>query len=360
MRPWTIHHGDVRAVARTLEAKSFDAICCDPPYGLRFMGRRWDYSVPSVNVWSALLRLLRPGAHAVIFGGSRTFHRLAVNVEDGGFEIRDVLMWLYGTGMPKGLDVSQAIDRQLGAKRTKVIGHKQGVRAEGGSGHGAAVPNQKKVSVSLPITAPATELATDWDGYNTVLKPAYEPALLARRMSDANIAECAIRYGVGGIDVASTAVKVPGEKDRYPSNVVVDDEVAAMMGGAARYFYSTKASRSEREAGLQESGMEEVVIKRLNGSFADGNFETTGRNTHPTVKPQDLVRYFARMVLPPKRRDGRPRRILVPFSGSGSEVIACLQAGWDEVVGIEREQEYCEIAEARIRRGKIFDGKKGK
>ena len=115
--------------------------------------------------------------------------------------------------------------------------------------------------------------------------------------------------------------------------------VDAQSDSASRFFYTAKASRSERDRGLGEGE----------------------HSSHPTVKPQDLVRYFARMVLPPKRRDGSPRRILVPFSGSGSEMIACLQAGWDEVVGIEREQEYVQIADARIRRGGIFrDSKKGK
>jgi len=371
VRPWTIHRGDVRAVVRTLAEKSIDAACLDPPYGLRFMGRRWDYSVPSVNVWSAMLRVLKPGAHAVIFGGSRTFHRLVVNVEDGGFEIRDVLMWLYGAGWPKSHDVSKAVDKRLGAKRTKVVGHKNsGLDKGSGSTVSFRGATGRDETGLIPITAPATA-AADWEGYGTGLKPAYEPALLARRMLGGTVANAALEHGVVGLDLVTSRVgedvlpaaisgssrMFKGVKNvvslervgRWPSNVVlthdpfcVDAECASwcpvrmideQSRGASRFFYTAKASRSERDRGLGEGE----------------------HSSHPTVKPQDLVRYFARMVLPPKRRDGSPRRILVPFSGSGSEMIACLQAGWDEVVGIEQSLEYCEIAEARIRKGSIFE-----
>jgi DNA modification methylase len=419
-KPWEIHAGDVRHVCKQLDSNSFDALLCDPPYGLRFMGRRWDYSVPSSIVWDGILRVMKPGAHAIIFGGSRTFHRLACAMEDAGFEIRDTLCWLYGSGFPKSHDVSKAIVDRLGHVRP-TVGSKKGVRAANGSGHGAAEPNRKKVACDVPITDPVSDLAVAWRGYGTALKPAWEPALLARKYLEGTVAENVERWGVGGIAIDEGRIGVIGgpadhaferlrgnrvygvnrkgktlqlDAGRWPANVMLDEQAARDLdeqsgerpgmsgggkhrpdyaggmfgavdsettargdsGGASRFFYTAKADRYQRESGLE--GREATVV----GSLAGGGigavdpvskrFTKVARNTHTTVKPIDLIRYFAALILPPKR--GTPRRIIVPFSGSGSEMIGCLQAGWDEVVGVEREAEYVEIAKARIARGGVY------
>lgn len=303
MRPWLIIQGDVRQVARTIDPESFDALLCDPPYGLRFMGMRWDYDVPSVNTWASLLRALRPGAHAIIFGGSRTFHRLCVAVEDGGFEIRDVLMWLYGQGMPKFHDLAKAIDKSQGHWRARVG------KVVGGS-PAMSGPHYE----STPKGEPATAEGLRWQAQHMNLKPAYEPAILARKMPVGTNAQNALVHGVGGLAVDACRVgdeervnpsasgsgmfgTVAGDEKngrppvgRWPTNVVMDEEAAAILdaevgnrpgmkgggkhragyeggmfggidaehlargddGGPSRWFYTPKANRRERDAGCED------------------------------------------------------------------------------------------------------------
>jgi len=359
--PWQIIQGDVRAVLKTLDTNRFDAVLSDPPYGLSFMGKRWDYFLPSVNVWAELLRVLKPGAYAMLFGGSRTFHRLAVSVEDAGFELRDTLMWLYGQGFPKSHDVSKALDAKAGVVRRQ-IGTKKGNKNANGSGHGSAIPGARRIAVDVPVTLAASPAAIAWSGYGTALKPAFEPIVLARKQPEGSIADNALKWGTGAIAIDEsrigdemmavtrstgeyngrsqsmaaplTKTEVVGEAaGRWPANVVLDAEAGAIldvrMPDASRFFYTPKPDRIERDAGNEARS-----------------------NIHPTVKPIDLIRYFAKMILPPRGKG--PRRILVPFSGSGSEMIGCLQAGWDEVVGIERESEYIAIAKQRIAKGGVF------
>ena len=366
---------------------------CDPPYGLSFMGKAWDHGVPGPEVWSLVLRALKPGAHLLAFGGTRTFHRLTCAIEDAGFEIRDCLSWLYGSGFPK----SKAL-REVGA---------------------------------------------DWQGYGTSIKPSWEPCIVAMKPPAGTFAQNALAHGVAGLNVdgcrignrkgwpasestfrgfAKSGESVPTEPrgvGRWPANVVLshhedcrrvvatltsrewDHETGGPVqtvdpaerwecvegcavrmldeqsgesyssnngslvtgqntrcrgefgprrqfgyedrGGASRFFYCAKASRSEREAGLREAGLTSDGYGSIQRDFTPNKI----RNHHPTVKPLDLCEWLARLILPPKR--DTPRRLLVPFSGSGSEMIGSLRAGWDEVVGIEREPAYVAISEARLR-----------
>ena len=376
-----ILRGDVRDIAATLDAESFDGCLCDPPYGLSFMGKKWDYDVPSVETWAAVLGALKPGAHLLAFAGTRTQHRMAVRIEDAGFEIRDMIAWVYGSGFPK-----------------------------------------------------SHNLKGEFNGYGTALKPALEPITVARKPLRGTVAENVLEFGTGAINVDGCRVEgappsVPqpsfnsptgmlygmktgegrsGEMSsasgRWPANLIHDgsEEVLAGFpeaksaypnkqeladayagsevslagavtsfggskaglsrsdsGSAARFFYCAKASRSEREAGLDEFARRATSLKYQGGEGFAGRTQVDGewvntdkanrrspRNHHPTVKPIALAEYLARLILPPKR--DTPRRLLVPFSGSGSEVIGALRAGWDEVVGIELSPEYAEIAEARI------------
>ena len=189
-----ILHGDVIESLRGAADNSFDACLCDPPYGLSFMGKKWDYDVPSTELWSEVFRVLKPGAPLIAFGGTRTYHRMVVRIEDAGFEIRDCLAWMYGSGFPKSLDVSKAIDAAAGAERTKVVGTKlgrPGMSKDGGnqrSGFDAAFGGEATGPMSTDITAPATDLSKQWDGYGTALKPAFEPAVLARKPLDGTVA----------------------------------------------------------------------------------------------------------------------------------------------------------------------------
>ena len=202
---WAVHHGDCREVMEAMELQSIDSIVSDPPYGLSFMGKGWDHGVPGVEFWQAALRVAKPGAHLLAFGGTRTFHRLTVAIEDAGWDIRDCLMWVYGSGFPKSHDVSKAIDKAAGAKREVVGLDHEWIRRvgqnHGKSGtytdkcHGSVGPNGGK------ITAPATDAARQWQGWGTALKPAWEPIILARKPLSGTVAANVLEYGTGGINV---------------------------------------------------------------------------------------------------------------------------------------------------------------
>lgn len=378
--------GDVLAVLKTLPSDYFDAVLSDPPYGISFMGKEWDKGVPSAEVYAELNRVLKPGAFGLHFGGTRMWHRLAVNLEDAGFELRDTVMWLYGSGFPKSHNISKAIDKVAGAER-EVVGY----------------------------------AARLWDGYGTALKPAWEPALLVQKPLAGTFANNALVHGCGGLNIDGTRVGLQhGEvktggfgnagiglsegvasstngqgvqwqdrtEGRFPANLLLDEESAAALdamtegktsqghwpqskttgfgefgggkseylgtgpkaadkGGASRFFYTAKVSTRERNAGCgaladkEWAGDGACVPERDNRPF------NPSKNNHPTLKPLALTEYLAKLLLVPPRADGQPRRILVPFSGAGSEVIGAALAGWDEVVGIEIDPEYIKIAQAR-------------
>jgi len=261
---WSILQGEVLDHLLSMPDCSFDAAMCDPPYGFRFMGKSWDYDVPSVDIWRECLRVLKPGAPLLAFGGSRTYHRLACGIEDAGFELRDCLMWLYAKGFPKSQNVSLAIDKAAGAEREVV-----GSRTLTGN---AAVSTKEKggtfgVQVGsipakeIPVTAPKTDLAQEWNGYGTALKPAYEPIVLARKPLEGNMAENIARWGVGGLAIDACRIGEVGgttkgpdrfgnmsksngitfgngrdggapesiDGGRWPANLLLDEEAAAIL-----------------------------------------------------------------------------------------------------------------------------------
>ena len=459
---WQLYADDCCTVLVGLDEASFDACFCDPPYGLNFMGKSWDGVVPDKKVWSAVLRVLKPGAMLLAFGGTRTWHRLACAIEDAGFEIRDTLMWLYGSGFPKSHDISKAIDKAAGAER-KIIetyiarGFSETSPTKDGRNQWAAGEVINKVGVR---SAPATDLSRRWSGYGTALKPAWEPIILAIKPLDGTFAQNAEKHGVAGLNVDGG--RIPAEprkidnypsigsqgcisrghgggeghagesytthieqKGRWPANVLLDEEAAEMLdeqsgqsksqggrsghtgaygggykreyydgkkpgfndfGGASRFFYTSKADNLERENGLKgfmpclmchdldtsyhishkgtifhirEAGQGSVPSTRgirqswkdyrasgRKGPSPEWSLTKCRRNSHPTVKPLALCRHLATLILPPKR--DAPRRLLVPFAGTGSEMIGAKEAGWDEVVGVEISPEYCEIATARL------------
>ncbi len=309
-----IVNGDSLLVLQLLDDNSVDAIVTDPPYGLSFMGKKWDYDVPSEELWRQCFRVLKAGGHLLCFAGTRTQHRMAVRIEDAGFEIRDMIAWVYGSGFPKSLDVSKAIDKAAGAERevvgTRITGAAMSGKASGienGQGGTEFGSGQNEV----PITAPATPEAKQWEGWGTALKPALEPITVARKPLIGTVAENVLQHGTGAINVDGGRV---GE--RWPANFIHDgsEEVTDLLGSAARFFYCAKASKRDRDEG----------------------------NHHPTVKPTDLMRYLCRLVTPP---DGT---VLDPFMGSGSTGKAAVLEGF-RFIGIEREEEYCEIAKARIK-----------
>lgn len=401
MTDYTLLCGDCLEYMATMADSSIDAIVTDPPYGLRFMSKKWDYDVPTVAQWAECLRVLKPGGHLLSFGGGRTYHRMAVNVEDAGFEIRDQIMWLYGSGFPKSMDIGKQLDRLAGAER-EVVGRKIDISTgKAMSAKQAAAGKNLHTGYDRPwrhdenhaermtfVTALATPAAKQWDGWGTALKPAHEPIVLARKPVIGTIAANVLEWGTGAINIDNCRVPItdgatmarnnaPGANGwknssggknsaalngeptgRWPANVIHDgsDEVLVGFpvtkngkysepserlrnsfklnpngnigtsnapdnygdtGSAARFFYCAKASRSERTC---------------NGKVD---------NSHPTVKPLELMRYLCRLITPP---DGL---VLDPFMGSGSTGIAALYEGL-RFVGIEQDEHSYDTARARI------------
>jgi hypothetical protein len=201
-------HGDCLEKLKELPDNSVDSVVTDPPYGLSFMGKKWDYDVPSVEVWAECLRVLKPGGHLLAFAGTRTQHRMAVRIEDAGFEIRDMIAWVYGSGFPKSLDVSKAIDKAAGAEREVIERHIQSATRPnehaGATAH-ITMPN------SWDITAPATDAARQWEGWGTALKPALEPITVARKPLEGTVAANVLAHGTGALNVDGCRVAHGGE-----------------------------------------------------------------------------------------------------------------------------------------------------
>jgi DNA modification methylase len=354
----TVHHGNCLDILPTLPDCSVDSVVTDPPYELGFMGKKWDASgiAYRVDLWSEVLRVLKPGGHLLAFGGTRTYHRMAVAIEDAGFEIRDSIHYMYGSGFPKSLDVSKAIDKMAGAER-EVVGHSKGVMVAaednrfGGINRGAV--GVRQVAVDVPVTVPATDGAKEWAGWGTALKPAHEPVVVARRPLIGTVAANVLQHGTGALNIDGT--RVGGASGRWPANVIFDPDAATELdrqsgvskagaprsdrgiggiwaegngipvgpqygdtGGASRFFYIAKPSKAERTC---------------NGTVTNG---------HPTLKPLTLMRYLVRLVTPPGGT------VLEPFAGSGTTLMAATMEGFNSI-GIEMTDDYLPIIEGRVR-----------
>lgn len=375
----TLYLGDCRDAMSAMMDNSVDAIVCDPPYGLSFMGNRWDYDVPSVEIWTECLRVLKPGGHLLAFAGTRTQHRMAVRIEDAGFEIRDMIAWVYGSGFPKSLDVSKAIDKAAGAERSVVgrvvygDGHVQ--NSSESIGYGGSDP----AADSRMLTAPATDAARQWEGWGTALKPALEPIIVARKPLIGTVAANVLAHGTGAlnidgcrIDGAPPSVPQPDLKaarkaitgfdsakrngemsqatGRWPANLIHDgsEEVLAPFpntGSGAFSQASRKAGNGIYGAFTEYSNPKEYGSNSGSAArffyCAKASKADRGDNSHPTVKPTDLMRYLCRLVTPPGGL------VLDPFIGSGSTGKAAILEGF-RFAGIEREPNYFDIACRRI------------
>ena len=432
----------------TMPPNSVDSIVTDPPYHLTsivkrfgkegsapaqfgtdgayarasrgFMGKEWDGGDIAfrTEVWEAALRVAKPGAYLLAFGGTRTFHRMAVAIEDAGWEIRDTVMYVYGTGFPKSHNVSKAIDKAAGAERDVVGVGRAGKNALGqDSGWNKTYDPDK-----FDITVPATPDAEQWDGWGTALKPAWEPIIVARKPLDGTVASNVLEHGTGAINIDGCRVETSvaeyealddnrkanrtiragavasgfGMKPeglastkqsplgRWPANLIHDGsyEVVRLFpdtgkstggrigkksmgnvtnvpagqyekgdpgfgdsGSAARFFYCAKANKNDRNEGCDEIDERKCDTGRKEGNPGGDNPRNRGvherRNHHPTVKPTALMRYLCKLVT---RLGGT---VLDPFCGSGSTGKAAILEGF-KFIGIEKEFEYCEIANARI------------
>lgn len=351
--------GNSLNVLKTLEANSVDSVVCDPPYELGFMGKKWDSTGIAFNkaLWEEVLRVLKPGGHLIAFSGSRTYHRMAVAIEDAGFQIRDQILWIYGSGMPKSMNVGLAIDKHFGATR-KVVG--RGKRPIKGTDLHCGEVGYGGRNDEFDITAPATNEAEQWKSWGTTLKPAHEPMVLARKpLSEDTVAANVLMHGTGGInidgcrvgteiisnhgrtkdDYGFTSGAYKSDKTwtgRFPANIIH----SGLVEPWAKFFYCAKASKKDRNEGLEsfESKIAGGMAGRADGSLGA---PVMNQNHHATVKPTDLMAYLVRLITPPGGI------VLDPFNGSGSTGKACAREGFN-YIGVDLSQEYIDISKARI------------
>jgi DNA modification methylase len=477
--------GDCLEVLKTIPDNSIDSVVTDPPYGLGFMNKEWDSpeklraltqreqersterkaegksptdapfskSVPPglaikgakegkwfqewCELWAVeCLRILKPGGHILSFSAPRTYHRMATAFEDAGFEIRDQLMWVFGSGFPKSHNIGKAIDKIEGNER-EVLGKSENHRTSSALLELGFQDGREEHII--------TKGNGDWEGWGTALKPAHEPIVMARKpLAEKSIAENVLKHGTGGINIDGSripskendkydirtydsyhktfssyaetneeqtfTVNEKNELGRFPANIIFDEEAGQLLdeqsgvskskaskghyrkgntvgdertskgaglygdgnwiegskhndkGGASRFFYCPKAAKKDRDEGMD--GFDEKIVMldgkegRTTGLNTPGHQKPSIRkNIHPTVKPTDLMRYLINLVTPPNGR------ILDPFMGSGSTGKAAVRCGLN-FIGIEKEQEYMDIASARIEheknkpvQTKLFDGK---
>jgi site-specific DNA-methyltransferase (adenine-specific) len=404
--------GDCLEVLKTIPDNSIDSVVTDPPYHLTsivkrfgkedsapaqfgtdgayaraskgFMGKEWDGGDIAfrTDVWSECLRVLKPGGHLLAFSHSRTYHRMGVAIEDAGFEIRDQIMWIYGSGFPKSHNIGKAIQKQSGD--VKVIGTKQGA---GTTGKSYISNNEEYVDGDKGVFKKEyddIEINNDWEGWGSAMKPSHEPIVMARKpLTEKSIAENVLKYGTGGINIDGCRINAgndysdrnsytdrktnsstfqsggqmksdPNELGRFPANTIFDEEAGQLLdeqsSGASRFFYCPKAAKKDRNEGLEQFedrpsqlnsggiGRKISVEKRLE---ENGENAPTMKNNHPTVKPVLLMKYLINLITPPNGTT------LDPFMGSGSTGKAAVRCGVN-FIGIEKEQEYMDIASARI------------
>lgn len=427
-KDYKLYQGNMLDMLEVIEPESIDSIVTDSPYELNFMGKGWDNSGIAFqsDTWKKCYEVLKPGGYLLAFGGSRTFHRIACAIEDAGFEIRDTIMWLYGSGFPKSQNISKILDKKFGEERP-IIGYTKNAGIAKN-----AQPDSTGSHIwtgNIRSDKPITDLAKQWQGWGTCLKPSFEPIIVARKPFKGSLVDNVIEYGVGGINIDECRVETnekmkpckrgsgvfsetangkitgwnkddyngdyqPNNLGRFPANTILTydetdfDEVCGSFpqnqkpagnkkevnydnkdydnssykinythnpkiagdngGSASRYFYCAKASKKDRDEGLDSFNQEKVNDGRqtpIDNAFQRG--ETLRKNTHPTVKPTDLMQYLVRLVSP------NGATILDPFNGSGSTGKAVMYENKErnknyKYIGIELTEEYLPIAKARI------------
>ena len=380
----------------SFEDNSIDAIITDPPYELGFLGKKWDSSGIAYNVdlWKKALRVLKPGGFLLAFGGTRTYHRITCAIEDAGFKIRDCIMWLYSSGFPKSHNIGLDIDKINGVESEVIgttnapdlqdIGLKQKALGNGHIQSFGQIENAERIQYEIK------KARNEWNGWGTSLKPAYEPIIVARKPIKDSVSRNVLKYGVGAINIDEC--RVGNEKDddhfgRFPANVIHDGSEEAISGfpitkgsdpselgdtgfwfgdnrcdkqmsrdyedegSASRYFYCAKASKKDREEGLdrfEEKQTTDGYIRSNSESARKfGANSAMRKNIHPTVKPVELMQYLVRLVCP------KGSTIVDIFNGSGTtgKAVAYENRERDahyKYIGIELQEEYCEISVARI------------
>lgn len=402
-------HGDCLEIMPLLESNSIDTIITDPPYGISFMGKNWDHVVPGPQYWEIALKICKPGALMLAFGGTRTHHRLMCSIEDGGWELRDVLMWLYGSGFPKSHNISKAIDKEAGAERKKILASSKGGKIISGSNNSR--PWHENPDHLIDSDQPVTPEAKKWDGYGTALKPAWEPIILAMNPLDGTFAQNAIKYGLAGLNIDDCKIAGPlwkwgtqtdikgggygnkrpsdgyikdknikgGERGRWPSNILLTEETATMLdkqsgpvkaGGSlsgnelSHPFKNCYGEMKNRRIwnGYEDSGGASrffYISKADNkdrGNRPEKEMPLFGekipefKNTHPTVKPTTLAYHLLNIASYLARLTASPNAgiVLDMFGGSGWMPLVCKSINRPCIM-IEKEIENIKIAIERIR-----------
>jgi len=402
-------NGDCLKEMAKLKENSVDSIVTDPPYGINFMGKKWDSDVPGVEIWKQAFRVLKPGGWLLAFSGTRTHHRLTVNIEDAGFEIRDMIGWIYGSGFPKSLDISKAIDKNLGVDR-EILGKMKGAASKNTNSLG-------EFNSTYDETEPKTEEAKEWAGWGTALKPAFEPITVARKpLSEKTVAQNVLKHGTGGINIEGCRIKTQELKNkiyknkgdnlsfggtygkgdvkgnatgRWPANLIHDgsEEVQEFFNKApvvqpcgsikksthtkgmfgagtpstfygydgdspARFFYCAKASKSDRDAGLYRLKYKQKKTRNTYGEQSEYNCSDGSKRIGN--KGTSLAKNFHPTVKPTELMRWLVRLVtpkggtcLDPFMGSGSTGRGAKLEGFD-FIGIEIDEEIFELAEKRI------------
>ena len=382
----SLYAGGVMDVLGELADESVHAVVTDPPYELGFMGKVWDSTgiAYDVEVWREHLRILKPGGHLLAFGGSRTYHRLACAVEDVGFEIRDMIEWVYGSGFPKSLDVGKALDKAVGVERETWLEERNGGGTMPGQAYegGFSQPNRLRVA-----SGPATDAAKQWDGWGTGLKPAHEPVVVARKPFEGTVAENVLRHGTGALNVGACRVGTDGRphrvktadkgkeaatvfpgrgsgwcvgttaQGRFPANLIHDgsDEVLALFPHvkSPKQYEKTQAAWRVPGYGHRDSRHQSqeygdtgsaarffYVAKASKAERGEGN-------SHPTVKPLALMKYLCKLVTPPGGT------IFDGFAGSGTTLLAARELGF-HAIGCDNDEASCRIAASRLTGGALF------
>lgn len=408
-----LYLGDNMKSLDLLPDNSIDSVVTDGPYGLSFMNKKWDYDVPSVEFWKKVYQKLKPGGHVLSFGGTRTYHRMVVNMEDAGFEIRDQIMWIYGSGFPKSHNIGKSFDKKQGNEREEWLDDKKTQPNIRGNGDQLMI-SSSSVEVKDREPIKYSKGSSQYEGWGTALKPANEPICLARKpLSEKTIVDNVIKWGTGGINIegcrigtepishGTSKMDIRGKlgdfhtrprlevedhitEGRFPANILFDETAAEILdkqsgiskakkervgikggspihqskmkvniegkwpgdngGGASRFFYIAKVSKKERNLGLE--AFDEVDESKNKAFDVEGGRTSkydlaVTKNTHPTLKPINLMTYLCRLITPPGGI------CLDPFMGSGSTGISACLEGF-RFIGMELDEDYFKIAEARI------------
>jgi len=384
--------GDCIEKLKELDDCSVEAIITDPPYELNFMNKKWDNTGIAYNVdmWKECLRVLKPGGHLLSFGGTRTYHRMACAIEDAGFEIRDMLEWVYSSGFPKNMNIGKAYDKVMGNEK-KVFPNPL-IKKQTGQEQTASMGAKK-------ATLTVSKGSSSYKGLGTALKPSHEPIILARKpLSEKTIVENVIKYDTGGLDIDKCRLPISkpiirnlaysnteeydknkltewniqkyrkenyiNTEGRFPANVLVTDNA---LGDNSVYFdidawnekngllQFSKAGKKEKNNGCEELELKQItggggltaeknefgVYNTASAGGKYGSIKALKHNHHPTVKPLALIKYLVTLI----SREGQT--VIDPFMGSGTTGIACKLLNRN-FIGIELNEEYIKIAKARI------------